>query len=227
VAEEIKEPDAQVLDSDEGNELEDDSDEPNVPISELRKVRAEAAKYRKRLRHLENKMEEEKRNVELAKMEETDRLKAVAAEAEARVEKLRKRADIIAKRAAVINAASALGFHNPEDAASIVDLSEMTIDDDGNVNDEKVSDLVKTLANNKPYLLKTMPDDQDIADFGPTNPASGKFPRPKSRLGDQIDQMKIKAKEAMKGGRISTAVKLYNQAWEKERDIKKKEERGG
>lgn len=205
-------------------ELEEQTDrsESTVPISELRKVRAEAAKYRKRLRQLESKMEKEKKEAELAKMEETDRLKAIAEEAEAKAKALKEMADVVAKRAAIINTASALDFHNPKDAASIIDLGQIEVNDDGTVDEEKTMELVKSLMESKPYLIKGQQDSQDMAGFGPTNPPSSNWPRPKLRTKDQIDRLKQQSSEAMRSGKVAAAVRLYNRAWEMERGIKRK-----
>ena len=126
MTEEIRELDAQEEmetpeESDETDrDLDVESREPSVPISELRKVRAEAAKYRKQLRHLESKIEKDRKAVEFAKMEETDRLKAIAKEAEEKARSIQRRANTIAKQSTIINAASAIGFHNPQDAASMI-----------------------------------------------------------------------------------------------------------
>ena len=232
MAEEIKELDAQ----EDGKELSanvpdeedaldeamaDEPEEPKVPISELRKIRAEAAKYRKQLRQLESKVAREQKASELAKMEETDRLKAIAEEAEARAKTLKEKADIIAKRAAIVSVASALNFYNPQDAASMVDLGQIEIDDDGTVDEKEINELVKSLVESKPYLVRGQSDSQDMAGFGPTNPASSNWPKPKFRTKDQIDRMKQQSNEAMRSGRVSEAVRLYNQAWEMERGIKK------
>jgi len=214
-------------------EIDDDLEErinrseSTVPITELRKVRAEAAKYRKRLRQLESRMEKEKREAELAKMEETDRLKAIAEEAEAKAKTLKERADVIAKRAAIINAASALGFHNPRDAASLIDLGQMEVNDDGTLDEEKTNELVRLLAESKPYLIGRQ--DGDVGGtpalpggFGPTNPPSSNWPRPKLRSKDQIDLLKQQSSETMRSGKVAAAVRLYNRAWEMERGIKRK-----
>lgn len=208
-------------------EIDDADQEANVPISELRKVRAEAAKYRKRLRQLESQVEKNRKEAELAKMKETDRLKAIAEEAEAKAESLRIRADSIAKRAAIINTASSLDFFNPKDAASMIDLDRIDVDDEGNVDAEKVNEMVKSLAKSKPYLIKKQDDSQEMADFGPTNPASSNWPKPKFRTKDQIFRLKQQSDEAIRNGRIAKAIKLYNQAWEQERGARKKKERGG
>jgi hypothetical protein len=192
-----------------------------VPMSELRKVRFEAAKYRKQLRQLEQKSGEEQKASELAKMKEVDRLKGIAAEAEARAAELKRRADFVAKHAAVINVASALGFYNPEDASRIIDLEQIEIDNDGNVDAEKINEIVGALAESKPYLIKERTEIQNMAGFGPTNPPSANWPKPKERTQGKIERLKQQAGEFMRTGRMSAAIKLYNQAWEKERGIQK------
>lgn len=204
-----------------GEEIDYEADEQKVPISDLRKVRVEAAKYRKRLRQLESEIEEERKKNELAKMEETDKLRAIAEAAEGKARALKKRADVIAKQAAVINAASALGFYNPRDASSIVDLEQIEVDDDGSVDAEAVDEIVKSLAESKPYLIKGQQLDQEMTGFGPTNPSSANWPKPKLRAQGRIDQLKQKSSELMRSGNMAAAVKLYNRAWEKERGIKK------
>ena len=211
--------------SDERNDFDEDIDyeanEQRVPISDLRKVRAEAAKYRKRLRHLEGEVEEERKRAELSKMEETDKLRTIAEEAEARSRSLRNRADVIAKQAAIISAASALGFYSPKDAASLVDHSQIEVDDDGNVDTELMNEIVYSLAESKPYLIKGSNINQEVAGFGPTNPPPVSWPKPKARGQDRVDQLKQKSSELMKTGKMAAAIKLYNRAWEKERGIKK------
>ena len=202
-------------------EVDYEADEHKVPISDLRKVRAEAAKYRKRLRQLESEIEEELKKSELSKMQETDKLRAIAEEAEARAKTLKERADIIAKQAAVINTASAIGFYNPRDASAIVDLEQVEVDDNGNIDTEAVDEMVRSLAESKPYLIKGQQLDQEMTGFGPTNPPSANWPKPKLKARDRIDQLKQKSSELMRGGNMAAAVKLYNRAWEKERGINK------
>ncbi len=202
-------------------EMESEPEEYTVPISELRKVRSEAARYRKRLRDLENRIKREQKEAQLAKMEETDRLKAIAEEAEAKAKAFKKKAEAVAKRAAVINAASALDFHNPKDAASIIDIEQIEAEDDGTVDEERVNELVRSLAESKPYLIKEQDGSLFPAGFGPTNPPSSNWPKPKSRAKDRIDGLKEQANAAIRSGRVAEAVKLYNQAWEMERGIRR------
>lgn len=204
-----------------GEEIDYEAGENKVPISDLRKIRSEAAKYRKQLRQLESEVEDERKKAELSKMEETDKLRAIAEAAETRAKALKERADVIAKQSAVINAASALGFYNPKDASAIVDLDQVEADENGNVDAEIVDEIVRSLAESKPYLIRGQQGGQEMSGFGPTNPPSANWPKPKQKAQSRIDQLKEKSSELMRGGNMTAAVKLYNRAWEKERGIGK------
>ena len=209
-------------DSDGESVMENENDESQgytVPISELRKVRSEAAKYRRRLRQLENEYGKEQEAAENAKTEELESLRALVEESEAKAEVFKRSAEALAKRAAVINAASIVGFHNPEDAASMIDPEQVEIDVDGTVKLEDLNEMVRLLAESKPYLVKQQ---SNSFRFGPTNTPSDKWPKPKLRTKDRISNMKRDSVEAMKKGRVTEAIKLYNQAWENERGIKRK-----
>ncbi|MBD3181044.1 hypothetical protein GF312_02060 [Candidatus Poribacteria bacterium] len=205
--------------TDENNE---ELEENRVPISELRKVRAEAAKYRKLLRKLEKDIEEERKTSELEKVEETDKLRAIASYAEANAEYMKNRADLIAKQAAIINIASSMNFHNPKDAVALLDDTQIEVDEDGNVEDENLREIISSFAEEKPYLIKGNYDIHDKADYGPTNPAPKNWPKPKFRRQDKVTRLKQEAVEAMKNGKTAASIKLYNQAWEMERKDRKK-----
>lgn len=202
------------------NNLEDK--EITVPISELRKVRSEAARYRKELQSLRTKMEEEKKNLELSKMEEAERLRSMALKAEAEANALRNQVGQVAKESAIINAASSLGFYNPKDAILLVDMNQIETDEKGNIDEEKVFEIVKSLGESKPYLRREM----SKAFFGPTNPAprQGNWPKPRLTNANQIEQFKQQSRELTKQGRIVEAAKLFNMAWEMEHGLKSKNE---
>lgn len=196
--------------------------EVTVPISELRKVRSEAAKYRKELQSLKAKMEEEKKNLELSKIEETEKLRSMAVKAEAEANALRNHVGRITKESAIINAASALGFYNPKDAISLIEMDQIEIDDKGNIDEEKVFEIVKSLGESKPYLRKEL----SKAFYGPTNPAprQGNWPKPRLTNANQIEQFKQQSRELTRQGRIVEATKLFNMAWEMEHGLKSKSE---
>ncbi|MGQ9610343.1 MAG: phage scaffolding protein [bacterium] len=204
---------------------ETEAEEPKesmVPISELRKVRAEAAKYRKELQSLRLRIEEENRRAEISKMEEIDRLRAKASEAESQVQVLKDKLNKMIKETAIINAASSQGFYNPKDAASMIDINQIEIDDTGTIDENVVNELVKELAESKPYLKK----ESSILSYGPTNPPpqSGRWPKPKLTLANQIEQMKQQSRELTRMGRVVEATRLYNKAWEMEQNMLKKTE---
>jgi len=196
--------------------------EVTVPISELRKVRSEAAKYRKELQSLKAKMEEEKKNLELSKIEETEKLRSMAVKAEAEANALRNHVGRITKESAIINAASALGFYNPKDAISLIEMDQIEVDDKGNIDEEKVFEIVKSLGESKPYLRKEL----SKAFYGPTNPAprQGNWPKPRLTNANQIEQFKQQSRELTRQGRIVEATKLFNMAWEMEHGLKSKSE---
>jgi len=216
--------------------LEDDADDseespqvptvPTVPISELRKVRTEAAKYRKELVALKEQQEADAKKARLAKMEETDRLKAIAEEAEAKAKALKQRADTVAKKAAIISSAATLGFRNPKLVANHLNLADITIDDDGTVDDDAISLQLEALKESDSYLLReeNQPQAPPDAFGGPTNPAPPKdsVPMPKLHDAEKIKQMKQQSNKAMGEGKVKAAIELYNRAWEMERGVKKK-----
>lgn len=204
-----------------GTEVEEPK-ESMVPISELRKVRAEAARYRKELQSLKMRIEEEARKAEISKMEEVDKLKAIAKDAEEQAQRLKEKLNKMVKEAAIINAASALGFYNPRDAASMIDINQIEVDDMGAIDENAVNEMVKELAESKPYLKK----ESSLTLYGPTNPPpeSGRLPKPKLTIANQIEQMKQQSRELTRMGRVVEATRLYNKAWEMEQNMIKKTE---
>jgi ElaB/YqjD/DUF883 family membrane-anchored ribosome-binding protein len=202
------------------DDMPEEHREATVPISELRKVRFEAAKYRKELQSLKAKLDEELKRTELTKSEEMEKLRTTAEKAEAEAKSLKGRVSRTTKESAIINAASVIGFYNPKDAASLIETGEIEVDENGNIDEEKVLELVKTLGESKPYLRK----EQSKAYYGPTNPApqQGNWPKPKLTNANQIEQLKLQSRELTKQGRIVEATKLFNLAWEMEHGLKRK-----
>lgn len=205
--------------TDTTEDMTEDDKEMLVPITELRKVRAEAAKYRKELQSLKSRIEEEKKGIELSSLEEIERLRSTASKAETELGSLKGKISRSAKESAIINAASILGYCNPKDAASLIEFNQIDIDEDGNVDEEKAFELVKELGESKPYLKKG----QIKAYYGPTNPApkQGNWPKPKGSNSSQIEQLKYQARDLTRQGRILDATKLFNRAWEAEHGLKK------
>jgi len=217
--EETKELEAQRMADDSTN---DELDVQTVPISELRKVRQEAARYRRELQAFKAKIDEDEKIASHSKMEREERLTAERDEARTKIAELLDRIDRTEKRSLIIDAASAMGFYSPKDAADMIDLKNIEVDSDGNVLRESVMALVTELSKTKPYLIKGQ--DLQMAGFGPTNPppTEGSFPKTKPTTANQIDQLKKQAKELLRTGKVMEATRLFNRAWEMEHGIKPK-----
>ncbi len=201
-------------------ETEANEKEQTVPISELRKLRNEAAQWRKEAQALRAKMEADGKKAELAKMEETDRLKKIAADAEAQAATLKQRVELTSKRSAIISAASSLDFTDPNDALGQIDMAAIQYSDDGEVDIEAVSNMVKELSNRKPYLLKGEKKEEK-GKFGPTNPPGKPYPQPKLTTAQQLDALKQQARDLTREGKVAAATKMFNRAWEIEHGVKK------
>jgi len=114
----------------------------------LHKANKEAASRRKALEAFEAK-EEERRQAEMSELE-----KAQAKIAELEAERANAQQEItnMRIRTALTAAATQLNFHNPDDAAEMVDWSGLSVED-GKV--EGVEQAVKQLVKDRPYLIKT------------------------------------------------------------------------
>ncbi len=117
----------------------------------VRKLRAEAAEYRKRLRELEQKAQEQ----ENAKLSETERLQKRLAELE------RERQERTLKYETML-AASRLGIVDPDAAYRLLDVASIEIAEDG--TPKNLEDALFELVKAKPYLVAQ-------SSGSPTNPA--------------------------------------------------------
>lgn len=197
----------------EPDEPGEPDDEQPVSLADMRKLRKENASRRKseqatedKYKKLQQTIAEEKRAAELEKMEETDRLKAIATDAESNMKALQTRADRISKESAVINAAASMGFMTPQDAADLLDLSRITIDADGKMDTEAVSDMVVELAESRPYLVAPAKEtSKDL--FGPTNPKADEdyIPMPKFHDKRQTDRLRNEINKNSASGNLSGA----------------------
>ena len=207
-------------------------DEEMVPIADLRKFRAEAAANRKEAVTLQAKLdsvtkaqEKATADAEIAKLEGIEKEQARTAQVEKDLADAN--ATITAKDAkltadaintAVYRAANDAGFESPEDAPALLDLSGIEVND-GEIDQDEIDELVKTLADSKPYLLKEqIPEDAMGGPNNPPNPKGG----PKVRLTGvaEIEKLKQQSAEARERGDMVTATQLYNRAWEQERGVK-------
>ena len=190
-------------------------DKTQVPIGELRKVRHEAAEYRKKLEALEKQAQAEKEKLRLASLDDVARAQELLKKAEVDNDNLRKSMNRIQVETAITSLAMTLGFTAPDDVIKFIDL-ESVKDEQGNVDDSKIEVAVKDLADKKPYL-RSKPSALSLGG-GATNPANPESPGLKPKLTDPntIAGMKQQARDMTRQGRITEATKLYNIAWEHE-----------
>lgn len=127
----------------------------------VRRLRAEAAEYRKRMRELEQKVQEH----ETAKLSETEKLQKRLAELEReQANYQRERQERTLKYETMLQA-SRLGIVDPEAAYRLLDLTKIEFDEDG--TPKNVEQALKELLKAKPYLVAQ----QSAAASSPTNPA--------------------------------------------------------
>lgn len=129
----------------------------------VRKLRAEAADYRKRLRELESKVKAD----EEAKMTEQERLQKRLAELERQNTEYQQSIQARTLEYEVKLHAARLGVVDPEAAYRLLDLKEVEFDEDGKPTN--VERTLKALIAAKPYLTG------GGGQVSPTNPAQGKI----------------------------------------------------
>lgn len=128
----------------------------------VRKLRAEAAEYRKRLRELESKVKAD----EEAKMTEQERLQKRLAELERKETEYQMALQARTLEYEVKLHAARLGVVDPDAAYRLLDLKQIEFDEDGKpTNLEKV---LKELVAKKSYLVGA------TNAASPTNPAQGR-----------------------------------------------------
>lgn len=127
-------------------------------IEYVRKLRAEAAEYRKKLRELEGKLKAD----EEAKLSQAEKLQKQLAEKEREKSDLERQYQESNLRYEVMLAASKLGIVDPEAAWRLLDAAEIEYDDQG--RPQQVEKALQTLISKKPYLTGG-------GSSGTTNPA--------------------------------------------------------
>lgn len=130
--------------------------------SAVKDANRESASRRKRLDELE--AAEAKRAQE--SLSETDRLKAQLADAQRSAALAQEESARTVVRSVVVAQAAAMNFADPNDAYGLIDLANISINEDGKV--VGVEDALKKLAEAKPYLKRaTAPR------LPPTSPGAG------------------------------------------------------
>ena len=145
----------------EGDSEHDDSDDPKVKglKSALRKEREQRRTDAAELREL-RKLKKAEEDRQLAEKTELEQAQIKLQAHEAKLEKLAEASRRSALRAAVLAKAEELRFIDPTDALAGVDLGSISVEQDEDdpsdvkVDEAKVNDLVKKLANQKKHLIK-------------------------------------------------------------------------
>ena len=142
---------------------EQEAQEQQFDAAYVRKLRAEAAENRKRLRELEAKVKAD----EDAKLTEQERLQKRIAELERKDTEYQQTLQERTVRYEVMLMANKLGIVDPDAAFRLLDVSSLEFDDDGKPNN--IEKVLKKLVSDKPYLI----GGNSLA--SPTNPAQGRI----------------------------------------------------
>lgn len=129
-----------------------DIDKLNAALSREREQRKEAQKQATANTAAAKRLEE----IEAANASETEKAVAAARKEGEAATLERVNARLVKAEARAV--AAALGFTDPTDAVALVDLSEVTVDEDGEVDSEAVKKELAALAERKAYLLKAKAD---------------------------------------------------------------------
>jgi len=117
--------------------------------SYVEKLRAEAADWRTKFQALEKERAER----EKAEMSEVERMRVEKEEAEAKIQAMETLLTTERKRMAIISAAGALKFRDPEDAVAHINFDDITLNQDGTPHKGSVEAAVKKIAETKKYLI--------------------------------------------------------------------------
>lgn len=104
-------------------------------------------------------------------------------------------------------AALKAGCVDPDALAKIVDLAQVELDNDGNVDNAKLTALIEKVKTEKAYLFGAAQTPSNVGSKGgaPANPTGQKptFTREQLRDGKFFDEHKAEIMEAMREGRIT------------------------
>jgi len=138
-----------------------DQQEQSVDPQALKEARAEAAKYRKRLRDLEAQQQAAME----AELSESERQAKRLADMERELVQQQQATRSLALESAVAMRANALGIVDAEVAVALLDRDALEYDDTGRPNPESLDMALKRLIKAKPYLKTAQ------APSSPANPA--------------------------------------------------------
>lgn len=143
----------------------------------LKEARAEAAKYRKRLRELEAKQQQR----EEAELSESERQAKRLAELEQAVLERDEQTRRLALESAVAMRSNALGIVDAEVAVKLLDPGSLDFDDAGRPDPESLDQALRSLIKSKPYL-KTQPPAASPANPARSEPLGETDAQRRSRL---------------------------------------------
>lgn len=128
----------------------------------VKKLRAEAADYRRRLRELESTVKQH----EDAKLSDMEKLQKRSAQLERQLAEYERERQERTVRYEVMLAAGKLGIIDPEAAYRLLDLAALEYDEEGTPSNLEAA--LKSLVKSKPYLVA-----QPAGGGSPTNPSRG------------------------------------------------------
>lgn len=207
-----------------------------VPITELRKVRAEAAENRKRAQKLEadlqkikDDQEKAKKDAELAKLEETDRLKKINDDLQAKYDNEKKQRERVQKESRLVNLALQMKIKAPALAIKQIDFATLDLIDP---TDEEAlrNSLQNVIDENEKFgipivMTETPPANNVQTPPGapPANPSNPKPPPgPKLTVKENLDEMKGQYRQVIveKGVQSRAAMELMQKINDAERATK-------
>lgn len=136
-----------------------DAERAKATIQKLREHEQRALKLEKQTKALEKKLaeyetaEQQRKQAEMSEMSEVERLKAEVEAAKAAQQAAAEEMVTMRIKQAMFTAAAKMGFHNPEDAYLMADLTEVELGEDGEVSG--VETALKELLKSRPYLAKS------------------------------------------------------------------------
>jgi hypothetical protein len=193
--------------SEETSPGETESEEKKFPLKEIQKLRREAGNYRTQLRKIEDEQAKAKLEEENKGKTILEKYAAQEAALKRELEEIKKKSAMTEKRATAIGIAAKLNFINSNLVVKALDLDSLE-------SEEEIEEALVELAKKESYLIKqkeTPPKTKETFGGGPTDTVIDGAPRPKFTSDETIANLNKQATDAMKAGRVSQAVNLFNQ----------------
>lgn len=178
-------------------------DNKTVPYDRFSEVNKEAQELKKW------KAEREKADAdaETKRLEEQGKHKELADKATKERDEANAKLSNYVKVSELKVAALKVGCVDPDALAKIVDLAQVELDNDGNVDNAKLTALIEKVKTEKAYLFGAAQAPSNVGNKGgaPANPTGQKptFTREQLRDGKFFDEHKAEIMEAMREGRIT------------------------